>query len=92
MIYSVLNCQEAYAKALLVPRDKLRSAQRAGDVLGAHRILTTTFKQDVEPLLMQVREEKGVPADPIGAYLQSGYEEKASKEREYKKSGGGGYQ
>ena len=89
MIHSVLNCQEAFAKALLVPREKLHTAQMAGDVLGAHRILTNAFKRDVEPLLAQVREEMGVPIDPIAAYFQSGYEGKVSKERVYKKTGSG---
>ena len=54
-----------------------------------HRILTNTFKRDVEPLLAQVREEMGVPPDPIAAYFQSGYEGKVSKERVYKKTGSG---
>ncbi len=44
MIYSVLNCQEAYAKALLVPRAKLADAQAEGDVLGAHASLTDAFR------------------------------------------------
>ena len=89
MIHSVLNCQEAFAKALLVPREKLHTAQMDGDVLGAHRILTNAFKRDVEPLLAIVREEMCVPLDPITAYFQSGYEEKVSKERVYKKTGSG---
>ena len=70
MIHSVINCQEAYAKALLVPRKMLKQAQLAGDVLGAHRIITEAFKTDVRPLLAQVREEMGVPDDPESAYLE----------------------
>ena len=35
-IRSVMNVQEATAKALLVDRDALAAAQRAGDVLGAN--------------------------------------------------------
>ena len=81
MIHSVINCQEAYAKALLVPRETLKKAQLAGDVLGAHRIITEAFKTDVRPLLAQVREEMGVPEDPIEAYRNSGYEEKIREER-----------
>ncbi len=81
MIYSVLNCQEAYAKALLVPRERLAQAQAAGEVLEAHRILTDAYRTDVGPLLAQVREEMGVPVDPIAAYRASGYEEKIRAER-----------
>lgn len=81
MIYSVLNCQEAYAKALLVQRDRLAAAQAAGEVLEAHRILNQAYRTDVGPLLAQVREEMGVPTDPIAAYRASGYEERIRAER-----------
>jgi len=89
MIYSVLNCQEAYAKALLVPRAKLSAAQSEGDVLGAHRILTEAYRYDVRPLLAVVREEMGVPLDPIAAYWASGYEAKIRKERGLAETSGG---
>jgi L-rhamnose isomerase / sugar isomerase len=89
MIHSVINCQEAYAKALLVPRADLKAAQQAGQVLDAHRVLVETFKTDVRPLLAVVRDEMGVPADPYAAYQQSGYEEKIRKERGLHASSGG---
>jgi L-rhamnose isomerase/sugar isomerase len=91
MIYSVINCQEAYAKALLTPRGKIAEAQAIGDVLGAHRLLADTNRLDVRPLLAQVREEMGVPTDPIAAYRASGYEQKIAKERG-KSATSGGYQ
>ncbi len=89
MIYSVLNCQEAYAKALLVPRQQLAAAQAEGDVLGAHRILTEAYRYDVRPLLAVVREEMGVPIDPIAAYWASGYEDKIRNERGLAETSGG---
>ncbi len=89
MIQSVMQIQEAYAKALLVPRDELKAAQKAGQVLDAHRILVESFKTDVRPLLAVVREEMGVPVDPNEAYKQSGYEEKIRKERGLHASSGG---
>jgi L-rhamnose isomerase/sugar isomerase len=89
MIYSVLNCQEAYAKALLVPRKELRAAQQAGDVLGAHHLLTEAYRRDVRPLLAKVREEMGVPVDPIAAYRASGYEEKIARQRGVTATSGG---
>jgi L-rhamnose isomerase/sugar isomerase len=89
MIHSVINCQEAFAKALLVPREALKNAQLGGDVLGAHRIITEAFKTDIRPLLAQVREEMGVPEDPIEAYQKSGYEEKIRKVRGTHTSSGG---
>jgi L-rhamnose isomerase / sugar isomerase len=89
MIYSVLNCQEAYAKALCVPRERLAAAQAEGAVLEAHRMITDAFRLDVRPLLARVREELGAPADPIAAYRASGYEEKIARERGVKTSSGG---
>jgi L-rhamnose isomerase/sugar isomerase len=89
MIYSVLNCQEAYARSLLVPRARLAAAQASGEVLEAHRILTDTFRIDVRPLLAKVREEMGVPADPLAAYRASGYEQKIRAERGLAEASGG---
>ncbi|MFB9995428.1 L-rhamnose isomerase [Deinococcus oregonensis] len=90
MLQSVLNCQEAYAKALLIDRDLLREAQAAGDVLGAHRVLTDAFKTDVRPLLSDLRAEQGLSTDPIKAHRQSGYQHRVAQERGTQ-SGGGGY-
>ena len=89
MILSVLNCQEAYAKALLVDRAALRAAQSDGDVLGAHEILNSAYKTDVRPLLAQVRLEMGVPPDPLSVYRASGYEQKITRERGTASSTGG---
>jgi L-rhamnose isomerase/sugar isomerase len=89
MIHSVLNCQEAYAKSLVVPRQKLAEAQANGRILEAHRIMVGAFSTDVRPLLARVREEMGVPVDPIAAYRESGYEEKIRKERGLAATSGG---
>lgn len=89
MILSVLNCQEAYCKSLIVPRAKWREAQGNGDVIGAHETLNNAFKTDVRPLLMQVRAELNVPTDPLAAYRTSGYEEKIAKERGTAQQAGG---
>jgi L-rhamnose isomerase/sugar isomerase len=89
MIISVINCQEAYAKSLLVPHAKLAAVQQSGDVLAAHNILTEVFRTDVRPLLAKAREEMGVPINPISAYHESGYEEKIVTERGTAETGGG---
>ena len=74
-IRSVMNVQEATAKALLVDRAALRAAQEEGDVLGAHGVLVDAFSTDVRPLLAEVREEMGLDPDPLAAYARSGYAE-----------------
>jgi len=80
-IRSVMNVQEATAKALLVDADALLEAQTAGDVLGAHGVLMDAYNTDVRPLLAQLRESQGLDPDPIAAYKASGYAETIVAER-----------
>ena len=80
-IRSVMNVQEAAAKALLVDRDALKAAQQDGDVLGANAVLMDAYNTDVRPLLAELREEMGIDPDPVGAYLRFGYAEKVVAER-----------
>ena len=47
MIQSVVNIQTAYAKALLVDRDRLEEAQRAGDVLAPTACCSRRYETDV---------------------------------------------
>jgi len=88
---SVLHIQEAYAKALLIERDKLLQYQLAGDVVAAEETLLAAYSADVRPLLAQVRTEMGLDPDPLAAYRAGGYAEKIAKERG-QASGGGGYE
>ncbi len=81
MILSVMNLQEAYAKALLVDRQALNEARQSGDVLGAHRVLLDAYATDVRPLCAKVRESIGASADPITAFKRSGYAERIAEER-----------
>jgi L-rhamnose isomerase / sugar isomerase len=80
MVLSVVNLQEAYAKALLVDREALAAAQAAGDVLGAHQVLLDAYKTDVRPLCARVRRSSGGAEDPI-AELRP-YVERIAAERE----------
>lgn len=81
IIRSVMNVQEATAKALLVDADALGAAQRVGDVLEANAVLMDAYNTDVRPLLREVREEMGLDADPIAAYRRSGWAEQIVAER-----------
>ena len=80
-IRSVMNVQEATAKALLVDAGALAAAQQAGDVLGANAVLMDAYNTDVRPLLAEVRAELGLDPDPYRAYLASGYQERIVAER-----------
>ncbi|MGW5280989.1 L-rhamnose isomerase [Streptomyces collinus] len=81
IIRSVMNVQEATAKALVVDRDALAAAQTAGDVLGANAVLMDAYNTDVRPLLREVREEMGLAPEPLTAYARSGWAEKIAAER-----------
>jgi L-rhamnose isomerase/sugar isomerase len=76
-----MNVQEATAKALLVDRDALAAALRAGDVLGANAVVMDAYNTDVRPLLAELREEMGLDPDPMGAYARSGWAQKIVQER-----------
>ncbi|HPB00927.1 MAG TPA: L-rhamnose isomerase [Candidatus Marinimicrobia bacterium] len=81
MIMSIINCQTALAKALIVDYPALQEAQMNGDILVAQSILTKAFETDVYPLLEEVREEMGVPRDPLLAYRKDNYRNKIISER-----------
>lgn len=81
IIRSVMNVQEATAKALIVDREALASAQRSGDVLGANAVLMDAYNTDVRPLLARIRQEAGLEADPVAAYHRSGWAQKITDER-----------
>ena len=81
MIRSVMNLQEIFAKALLVDRETLVAAQARGDVLEANGQLWAAFSTDVRGPLAELRQERGLPADPFRAYLESGEAEARAEAR-----------
>jgi len=80
-IRSVLNVQEMTARALLVDTAALTRAQEEGDVLLANEIFMDAFYTDVRRDLAAWREQRGLPADPMRAYLASGYQEQIETDR-----------
>jgi L-rhamnose isomerase/sugar isomerase len=81
MVLSVVNLQEAYAKALLVDRLALAEAQAAGDVLAGHELLLDAYNTDVRPLCAAVRVAAGAAANPVAELRASGYADKAAVAR-----------
>jgi L-rhamnose isomerase/sugar isomerase len=81
VIRSVMNVQEATAKALLVDRTALRAAQLSGDVLGANAVLMDAYNTDVRPLLADLRADAGLDPDPVAAYHRSGYADRIVADR-----------
>jgi L-rhamnose isomerase/sugar isomerase len=81
VIRSVMNVQEATAKALLVDAATLLAAQQAGDVLAANAAMMDAYNTDVRPLLAEHRQSAGLDPDPISAYRRSGYGDQIRAER-----------
>ncbi|WP_172171820.1 L-rhamnose isomerase [Brevibacterium sp. CT2-23B] len=80
-IRSVLNVQEMTARALLLDTEALTAAQRAGDVITANDIFMDAFYTDVRSDLADWRVSRGLPADPIRALRESGYQEQIAVDR-----------
>ncbi|MFJ2757451.1 L-rhamnose isomerase [Nocardioides sp. NPDC087217] len=80
-IRSVLNVQEMSARALLLDTDALTAAQEDGDVLLANEIFMDAFYTDVRADLGGWREDRGLAANPMRAYLASGYQEQIEAAR-----------
>jgi L-rhamnose isomerase/sugar isomerase len=87
MLQTVVNAQELFAKASLVDYERLVAAQRATDLVRAESCLQDAFKTDVRPLIAEWRTSKGLAADPLEAFRQSGYLERISKERRGRSAG-----
>jgi L-rhamnose isomerase/sugar isomerase len=81
MVLSVVNLQEAYAKALLVDRQALAVAQAEGDVLGGHELLLDAFRTDVRPLCAQARAALGAAEDPVAAFRSGDWQARAIAQR-----------
>jgi L-rhamnose isomerase/sugar isomerase len=80
-IRSIMNVQEATAKALLVDQGALTSAQADGDVLGANGILMDAYNTDVRGLVREMRADLGLDPEPMKAYAASGYASRIIDER-----------
>jgi L-rhamnose isomerase/sugar isomerase len=80
-IRSVLNVQEMLARALLLDADALAAARAGGDVLAANEVFMDAFYTDVRRDLADWREGRGLPRDPMRAFLSSGYQEQIEADR-----------
>ena len=89
MLQSVLNCQEAFAKALHIDFEALEAAQAEGDVLAAHRVYLDAYATDVRPLLRGFRRDMDLPEDPIRALRESGIQRELAERRGTQDAGGG---
>ncbi len=73
MIQTVVHAQELYAKAALVDRPRLASAQSRCELVDAEATLQDAFSTDVRPAIREWRRAKQLPPDPLVAFRESGY-------------------
>lgn len=81
MIRTVTAAQELFLKALIVEQEALRAARAKEDVIAAESVLRDAFSTDVRPVLAEFRRVRGLPPDPLMAFRESGYEQRAASER-----------
>ena len=81
MIQTVSVTVELYAKASLVDRERLAKHQTACALVDAENCLKDAFSTDVRPAIREWAVSKGLPADPMEAFRQSGYLERVTVER-----------
>ena len=81
MIQTVSTAMELYAKAALVDREKLASAQTRCALVEAESLLKDAFSTDVRPAIREWALSNGLAADPMDAFRQSGYLERITSER-----------
>ena len=80
-IQTVTIAQQLFAKAALVDHQAVSQAQDCCDLIGAESLLQDAFNTDVRPIIREWRQSKGLPSDPLKAFLESGHLERITKER-----------
>lgn len=82
IIYSVMNIQTAYAKALVIDRTALKESQAANDTILSNKLLMEAFETDVQPLIEQVRLELGLShTNPLLNYRTGGHQARIEASR-----------
>ncbi len=81
LLQSLEAIQEAYAKALLVDREKLAAAQANHDVVECQEILQEAYRTDVRPLVQRARLNRGGALHPLRAYRGLSVREELVRER-----------
>ena len=84
MIQTVSTAVELYAKAALVDHERLAQCQGKCALVDAESCLKDAFSTDVRPVIREWALSRGLAADPMDAFRQSGYLERITAERSAK--------
>lgn len=91
MIQTVMTAQEHLVKATLIDFPAAAAARERRDTVMAERVWRDAYATDARGFLADYRKSKGLPADPLIAHRQSGYEARAAADRGARKPAGGSY-
>jgi L-rhamnose isomerase/sugar isomerase len=81
LLQSVEAILQSYAKALLIDRSALKSAQQNNDVTLCQEILQSAFQTDVRPLVAEARLRAGGALDPLKLFRSLEIRQTLIKER-----------
>ncbi|HLG89569.1 MAG TPA: L-rhamnose catabolism isomerase [Alphaproteobacteria bacterium] len=81
MLSSAEAIASAFAKAALVDRGALHTAQDSNDVMMAFQALRSAYKTDVSPIVAMARLEAGGAIDTLALYRESQWRERKAQER-----------
>ena len=81
MIQTAVNAQELYLKAALVDHGRLAAAQSESALIDAEECLREAFFNDVRGVLREWRQARGLAAEPLATFRESGYMEAAMEAR-----------
>jgi len=81
MIQTVCTAQEMVAKAAMVDHAAIRQHQERTDLVSAEETLKDAFNTDVRPVIQEWRKSKGIAPEPLKAFRESGYNDRAERAR-----------
>jgi L-rhamnose isomerase/sugar isomerase len=81
MIQTVTTAQELFAKAAIVDHAALAVKQKTNALVDAETCLKDAFATDVRPAIGKWRIARGIPARPMTAFRESGYQQRIEAER-----------
>jgi len=84
MIQTVVVAQQLFARASLVDHAALAGAQNRSDLVAAELLLQDAFATDVRPAIAEWRRARGLPADPLAAFRESGYLDRITEQRRHR--------
>jgi L-rhamnose isomerase/sugar isomerase len=87
MIQTAMTAQQLFAQAALVDHPALARHQDECSLIDAEECLKAAFAEDVRPAIRGWRRSEGLPEDPLAAFRESGYLERAALERAEKNAG-----